>query len=168
MTLTLASIVGGYDAGLGSLDHLVDRGLAHCAEHGVAESDMLEWRLASDMFSFRQQVQAACNLAAQWPARVAGIEVPPTIEGDSDAAQLHVAIAETRAFVKSFPADQLNVKEDEPFTFDLGSVAPTLPVSRWITSFTTTNFLFHLSMAYAILRARGVPLGKPDLFAGGL
>ena len=39
---------------------------------------------------------------------------------------------------------------------------------QWIAGFATTNFYFHLSMVYAILRSRGVPLGKRDLFAGGL
>ncbi len=167
MTLTLASIVSGYDAGLGSLDHLLSRGADYCTEQGVAESEMLEWRLAPDMFSFRQQVQATCNLAAQWPARVADVDVPPSIEGESSVAQLHAAIAAARTVLKSLPAEQLNERADVPFTFELGSISPTLPVSQWITGFTTTNFHFHLSIAYAILRARGVSLSKPDLFAGG-
>ena len=168
MTVTLASIVSGYDAGLATLDHLLSRGADHCAEHGLCENETLEWKLAPDMFSFRQQAQAVCKLAAQWPARVAEIDVPPTIEGATDVAQLHEAIAQTRSFLNLFPAEQLNSRADVPFTFDLGAIAPTLPVSRWIIGFTTTNFHFHLSIAYAILRARGVPLGKPDLFAGGL
>ena len=49
--------------------------------------------------------------------------------------------------------------------------APTLPLGhagRWITGFATTNLYFHLSMAYAILRAHGVAIGKVDLFPTGL
>jgi uncharacterized protein len=53
-------------------------------------------------------------------------------------------------------------------TFDLGMMEPTLPAGQWLTGFATTNFYFHLSIAYAILRSRGVPLAKPDLFGGGL
>ena len=44
---------------------------------------------------------------------------------------------------------------------------PTLPAGQWTVS-ATTNLYFHLSMAYSILRARGVQIGKVDLFAGGL
>ena len=44
---------------------------------------------------------------------------------------------------------------------------PTLPSSQWLTVFGATNIYFHLSMAYAILRARGVKIGKLDVFAGG-
>ena len=36
-----------------------------------------------------------------------------------------------------------------------------------LTGFATTNLYFHLSTAYGILRAHGVPIGKLDLFAGG-
>ena len=32
----------------------------------------------------------------------------------------------------------------------------------YLTSFALPNFYFHVSMAYAILRQRGVPLGKKD------
>ena len=43
---------------------------------------------------------------------------------------------------------------------------PTLPAGQWLSVFATTNIYFHLSMAYAILRMKGVPIGKIDLFAG--
>ena len=43
-----------------------------------------------------------------------------------------------------------------------------MPASQWLSVFATTNIYFHLSMAYAILRMKGVPIGKIDLFAGRL
>ena len=45
---------------------------------------------------------------------------------------------------------------------------PTLPAGQWLTVFATTNLYFHLSTAYGILRAKGAPIGKPDIFASGL
>ena len=53
-------------------------------------------------------------------------------------------------------------------TVDLGQIKPTMPIGHWVLGFAQTNLIFHLSIAYAILRSRGVPLSKPDLFAGGL
>ena len=42
---------------------------------------------------------------------------------------------------------------------------PTLPAARWLTVFVAaTNLYFHLTTAYDILRARGAPLGKIDMF----
>ena len=45
---------------------------------------------------------------------------------------------------------------------------PTLPAAQWLTVFATTNLYFHFSTAYGILRSKGVPIGKIDLFASGL
>jgi hypothetical protein len=45
---------------------------------------------------------------------------------------------------------------------------PTLPAAQWLTVFATTNLYFHFSTAYAILRSKGVAIGKIDLFASGL
>jgi hypothetical protein len=37
----------------------------------------------------------------------------------------------------------------------------------FLTTFSLPNFLFHVTTAYALLRAQGVPLGKMDFLAGG-
>jgi len=65
------------------------------------------------------------------------------------------------------PAD-FEGRDDVPLTVQIGTgMTPTLPASQWLTVFASTNLYFHLSMAYAILRARGVQIGKTDVFAGG-
>ena len=43
-----------------------------------------------------------------------------------------------------------------------------MPSGQWLTVFATTNIYFHMSTAYGILRSKGVPIGKVDIFAGGL
>jgi len=37
-----------------------------------------------------------------------------------------------------------------------------------INQFLMPNFWFHVTTAYAILRSKGVPLGKLDFIAGGM
>ena len=37
----------------------------------------------------------------------------------------------------------------------------------FLLGFSIPNFLFHVTTAYDILRAEGVPLGKADYLAGG-
>ena len=41
-----------------------------------------------------------------------------------------------------------------------------LPIKDAVISHGIPNFLFHVSTAYSILRAKGVPLGKLDFIAG--
>ena len=65
---------------------------------------------------------------------VGRIDFPAAFEG-----------AETRRVELRFPGVELNFEGQ-----------------GYLTSFALPNFYFHLSMAYAILRHLGVPLGKRD------
>ena len=84
-------------------------------------------------------------------------------------AGFHTAIADARAWLATLKPEQLVSREDTPLTHKLGTgMEPTLPGGQWITSFGLTNISFHTSMVYAILRAKGVTIGKSDLFPLGL
>ena len=168
MEVNLATVVLGWDKLLVTADHLLAKGAEHAAANGVSEAEMLDWRLAPDMFPLRRQIQVVCNLVQQWSARPAGLPVPPDATGDADIAQLKQTIAAARDFLAAIRPEQLAGRDNEVLTVDLGQIKPTMPIGQWVLGFAQTNLIFHLSIAYAILRSRGVPLSKPDLFAGGL
>ena len=167
MQVDLAALALSYAKGLASLDHILGKSAEHFAGT-VPETEMLEWRLAPDMFPLRSQVQFAANLAAQWTARAAGVDVPPSHEGEMTVAELRRSIAESLDFMNSIQRSRFEGRDEVAETIDLGEIQPTMTVGQWMTGFATTNFYFHLTTAYAILRSHGVPLGKRDLFAGGL
>jgi uncharacterized protein len=149
--------------------HLLDKGAEHARSQGVGEEEMLGWRLIDDMHPLRFQLAVVNNFAQSWPARAAGLEVPPEVPLDLDGQGLRAAFDRSAAFLEILTPEQFEDRADTPITQKLGeTMEPTLPADRWLSGFATTNLLFHLSIAYAILRARGVPLGKVDLFAGGL
>jgi hypothetical protein len=166
--VSLYSFVALYSRGLVSLGHLLGKGSEHAQAAGTAEAEMLEWRLAPDMFSLRRQAEVVCNFARQWPARAAGLPVPESLASELSVSQLQASIAEAQDYLAGLRPEQFEGRDDVLLTFNLGQLEPTLPIGQWITGFATTNFYFHLSMVYAILRSRGVQLSKPDLFAGGL
>ena len=163
MKLDLATTVARYANTLATLDHLLTAGEAH-----GSGDDMLEWRLAPDMFPLRRQVQFVINLAVQWASRAAGLPVPPSVEGESTLGELRTEIAKARDTLANIGPEHFAGRDDEPLEVDLNQIKPTMPVGQWIAGFATTNFYFHFSIVYAILRANGVPIGKRDLFAGGL
>ena len=167
MKVDLAAVVFGWDKALGSTDHVLSKGADFARDKGIAESEMLDWRLAPDMFPLSRQVQVVCNLVQQWAARAANVDVPAEPHGGT-VAELKADIAAARQFLAGFKAEQFGGRDDVLVEVDLGMISPTMPIGQWISSFAQTNILFHLSIAYAILRSRGVPLGKPDLFGGGL
>jgi hypothetical protein len=168
MGVNLFSFVDLYSKGLTTLDHLLGKGSEFAKSKGVSDADMLQWRLIDDMHPLRFQARNVINFARSWPARVAGLEILPDIGDDADLPALKAAIAETKAFLATLKPEQFAGRDDAAHTQNLGGLEPTLPLGQWVTGFATTNFYFHLSMAYAILRHHGVQIGKRDVFAGGL
>lgn len=170
MAVNLFTFVDLYSRVLATADHILTKGEAHASSIGASEAEMLDWRLIDDMQPLRFQLMVVCDFSQQWPARVAGVSLPPDVDQGLDAAGFHAAIAASKAFLAALRADQFEGRDDVPLTVSIasGAMEPTLSAGRWLTIFATTNLCFHLSAAYAILRARGVQIGKADLFPTGL
>ena len=169
MTVTLNDFAPMYGKMVDTAAHLLNKGKAYAVEQGIAEADMLNWRLAGDMNPLSFQLAVVINFATGWLARASGVDAPEAVVGaDLDIAGFEQALAGARRFVDG-QAGQLTGRDDVPVTFKIGDIMePTLPAAQWITGFATTNIYFHVSMAYAILRMKGVPLGKLDMFPKGL
>ena len=169
MTIGLYSFVGMYTRVLDTAAHLLTKGVEHAAASGVPEADMLDWRLIDDMAPLRFQLMVVCNFPPQWLSRAAGLPVPEDVSADLDVAGFKAAIAKSKAYLAALTPEQFAGRDDVPLTVTLGNgLSPTLPAGQWVSVFATTNLYFHLSTAYGILRAKGVQIGKPDLFGGGL
>ncbi|WP_394762472.1 DUF1993 domain-containing protein [Phenylobacterium sp.] len=169
MTTNLFTFIGLYSRLLDTAASLLKKGDAFAKAQGVSEADMLGWRLIDDMAPLAFQIMVVCNFSRQWPARVAGLPVPEAIEADLSLAGFQTAIAEAKAYLATLTPKQFADRDDVPLTVEIGTgMTPTLPSAQWLTVFATTNLYFHLSTAYGILRSKGVPIGKPDMFAGGL
>ncbi|WP_374468234.1 DUF1993 family protein [Phenylobacterium sp.] len=168
MKVDLYTTVGVYSRGLDVLANVLTKAGDHAGAVGVSEAEMLDWRLAPDMFNLRQQANTVLSFARGWPARAAGVEVPPALADDLDLPGLLGAIQEAKADLSALKPEQFQGRDEVPLTFNIGVMEPTLPIAQWLTGFATPNFYFHLSMAYAIARHKGAALGKRDFFAGGL
>lgn len=169
MTIDLFSFVGLYDRQLESLSHLLGKGAAFAQEQGLDPDAILDWRLIEDMHPVRFQAEVVISFSRQWTARVAGLPVPDRLEDSVSLDALHAAIVTARADLAALTPEQFAGRDDVPLTIQItDTMEPTLPAGQWLSVFATTNIYFHLSMAYAILRAKGVPIGKIDLFAGRL
>lgn len=165
----LFTFVELYNRVLGTTEHLLDKGAAHARAEGGTGEECLDWRLIEDMNPARFQAMVVINFTRSWPARVAGVEPPAGIEQDLDLAGFKAAVAEAKAYLASLKPEQFEGRDAEPLTVKIGDIMePTMPAAQWLSVFATTNIMFHLSTLYGIFRAKGVKIGKPDLFAGGL
>jgi hypothetical protein len=169
MTVSLFTFIDLYRRQLVTARHLLDKGEAHALAQGQSSADMLGWRLIDDMYPLGFQLMVVINFSQQWPAQVAGLPEPEAIGADLDADAFRATIDRAIAGLDAMTADQFVGRDDTPLTFRIGEgMEPTLPAGQWLSVFATTNIYFHLSTVYGILRARGVPVGKVDLFASGL
>lgn len=171
-TVNAYTFVEMYRLVLDTASHLLIKGAEHAAATGVSDGKMLDWRLIEDMHPLRFQIMVVCNFTRQWPARVAGLPLPESVGDELDLAGFQAAIADAKGYLAALTPEQFEGRDEVALTISIGNseieMKPTLPAGRWLAVFATTNLYFHLSTAYDILRAKGVPIGKMDLFAGGL
>ncbi len=149
--------------GLDVLSGLLDKAKAST----LSEAELFEARLADDMRPFPDQVRMATFGARSCMARLAGIEWPRTDDSEATLADLKATVALTRSFISQMPPDALDGAEARPVTLKLPAMELNFIGEGYLTSFALPNFYFHLSMAYAVLRSRGVDLGKRD-FLGNI
>ncbi len=127
------------------------------------EAELLEARLAPDMRPFPAQIQMASDSAKNAMARLAGIEAPVMPDTEASFAELKERCDKTIAFVEIIHAAALAGAEDREVIMKFpGGTGYRFTGKDYLTGFALPNFFFHVTTAYALLRAAGVSLGKPD------
>jgi uncharacterized protein len=152
---------------LSSLSAILDKAEAFAMERKIDPAVLLGWRLAPDMFALARQVQIATDHAKGCCARLAGVEVPKYPDDEATFADLRARIARTVDFVQGFEAGDIDGSEQRDITLTAGSRELRFKGQQYLVSFALPNFYFHVTTAYAILRACGVPIGKRD-FLGAM
>lgn len=152
---------------LRNLDHVLGKGLAHAKARGFDPDVLVNDRLAPDMLPFKRQITIACDSAKLCVARVGGIDAPKFDDTETTGDELRARIRKTLDFLESVRPEQLDGGEDRPVTYP---VSPDRKVTvtglEYLQQRALPNMFFHVSVAYAILRHNGVPLGKVDFLAG--
>ena len=144
---------------LDTLSHLLDLG----AKHGDLEA-ALQARLAPDMLPLAAQVAFACNQPRGFSQWCAGQPVENLPHDIGNLAQAREVIADTKARVASITAGDAKLDEDKRVGLGPGRYC-VLPARQYVSDYLLPNLYFHITAAYAILRMRGVPVGKADYMA---
>lgn len=164
MTMSLfEATVPAFRQQLGALSGLLDKAEAHCAATGHDPAALVAARLADDMNPFGYQVKSATvhSLGAIEGVRK-GVFSPDMNPWPSDLAGLRAQLDVTRGAVAVLTADEVNGFVDRDVAFIVGERRMDFVAEGFLLSFTMPNFYFHVTTAYAILRANGVAIGKRD------
>ena len=118
-------------------------------------------RLAPDMLPLGKQIQIACDTAKGAASRLTGVTAPVFEDNEKSFDDYMNRIQKTMNYLESFKPEQFNGFENKTVEF------PWYPGKfimgkDFLIQHAMPNFYFHTSMAYAILRANGVDLGKTD------
>jgi hypothetical protein len=144
------------------LTRIIQKGEAFVQEGKATEAELIEARLAPDMFPFVRQIQIATDNAKGGVARLAGM-VPPVMEDtETTFAALKARVAATRAFVESVPESALENVEGKTVRLQWMPEGMHFAADDYAQLYVLQNTLFHVVTAYDILRMKGVQLGKQD------
>lgn len=148
---------------LNSLNGLVSRAEAHCAEQGLAPEALTSAQLAPDMFPFAKQITAAAHHSAGAIAGVrAGVFGPRLDAAPTDFASLHQEVEGAIAALQAMTPGELDAIAERDTCFEFGTTRMDFTVEDFLMSFSLPNFFFHTTTAYAILRNQGLGIGKRD------
>jgi hypothetical protein len=168
MTSPLYSVsIPAFIRGLHNLSAILDKGKAFADANGIAHSELLEARVIDDMAPLTRQVQMVTDTAKGVAVRVGQMENAVWADAEVSFDELQARISKAIAFVKAAPAGGFDGREDAAVTLQTPSGDFPFTGSSYVHGYAIPNFYFHLTTAYAILRMKGVPLGKLD-FLGAI
>jgi hypothetical protein len=158
-----------YDASapafVASLTHIqswLDKALAE----GKDEKALMEARLAPDMRPFPAQIQMASDAAKGCIARLTGVANPAMPDTEASFAELKARCQKTIDFIQSVAPSAYDGADTRQATVRFpNGMGYVFAGKDFLTAFALPNFYFHVTTTYALLRAAGVSVGKPDFLA---
>ncbi|MBK8237773.1 MAG: DUF1993 domain-containing protein [Deltaproteobacteria bacterium] len=146
---------------LAQLDLWLDKADAAAKTRSFNADAFLQCRLAPDQFALVRQLQIVCDTARQAASRLTGkpFEAQPDTETTIDEvrARMHATLTYLDGLTAADFADAATREITQPRW-----EGKTMTGADYFVEHALPNFYFHLTHAYALLRANGVPLGKRD------
>lgn len=150
----------------GAMSAFLAKGEAWAEEHGIDPATLLTARLYDDMAPLTAQVQRASDAAKFAVVRIGGVEAPAMADDEASFADLHARIGKTVDLLRSVPPEAMNGQEDKIVTLTTPGRSLDFTGRSYALGFVLPNFYFHVTTGYAILRTKGVPVGKMDYLGG--
>ncbi|KQQ38612.1 hypothetical protein ASG19_06150 [Rhizobium sp. Leaf306] len=163
MSLSLYDVsVPAFIRGFANLSEILKKAEAFADEKGIPHSQLLEACLIEDMLPLTGQIQRASDTAKFVPVRVGQLENVAMEDNEVTFADLHARIDKTVAFLKTVVPASMSGRDEAEVVLKTRSGEMKFTATDYVLGFALPNFYFHLTAAYAILRHKGVPIGKTD------
>ena len=163
MSLSLYDVsIPAFLRGFANLSAILEKGRAYADEQGIPHAELLESRLIKDMAPLTAQIQRCSDTAKGVAVRVGQADNVAMPDTETSFDELQARIAATVAFLEAAPAESFDGREAATVTLKTAGGEVSFSGRDFVLGFALPNFFFHLTTAYAILRMKGVPIGKLD------
>lgn len=150
-----------------ALISLIDTVQEQAQEKNMTDAQVLDLRLAPDMFAFARQIQIVSDNAKGMVSRLTGKENPKMEDTETTLADLRARLNNTIAYLETFTeADFENAATQEarfPWFPGMHMVG-----ADYIFGYGLPNFFFHVVTAYDIIRHHGFEVGKANYMGSSL
>jgi hypothetical protein len=151
---------------LENLSKILDKAAAQAKTEDRDPKTLLEARLAADMFPFTRQIQIVSDTAKGCAARLIGQEPPSWPDEETTLPQLQERIAKTIAYLAGWQREEFANAEGREIVLKFPNRTLQMLGGDYVNNFVMPNFHFHMTVAYALLRANGIAVGKMDYLGG--
>src|SRR5690606_4263564 len=129
---------------------------------GLVPGEILQARLASDMVPFGKQISMSCNKVEAYLSMLMQRDLPVPVEPAMMYPALKGRLLETSGFVQSIEPSMLNGAQAHTYNMTPTTALGWHGGDDYIRHLVVPDFYFHISIAHAILRYLGTPIGKRD------
>lgn len=141
---------------------LLKKGEVYAKEKQIPTADLLATRIYDDMLPLTMQVIIIAGASNRAIERLTGT-APAEVQGrEKTLEELYDIIDDTLKNLAGVSKDAVNAKAGNEVPCQVSGKTLTAEISAYIQGYTLPTVYFHLNIAYAILRSKGVPLGKND------
>ncbi|GAB0174295.1 MAG: DUF1993 domain-containing protein [Candidatus Altimarinota bacterium] len=152
-------------ARLKGLLSLIEKIESQVKEKNMIDAEVLNLRLAPDMFSFAKQIQIATDNAKGMASRLARVEAPKFEDNETTLSDLKNRLNKTISYLETFTSEHFKDADTAEARF------PYFPGMKmvgkgYVFTYGIPNFMFHVVTAYSILRNAGFDIGKADFMGG--
>lgn len=124
--------------------------------------ELLRARLANDMLPLGRQIQIASDNAKNAPARLTGRKAPLFADDEQTIGEYRHRLEEVIAFLQTLTPEDFEGSETCMIDQSFRHVGSTMAGDDYVRALVLPNFYFHVAVTHAILRYKGLRLGKSD------
>ena len=145
---------------LEAIDDVLVIAADHCAGSDLDAADQVQSRLAPDMFTLAEQIQAMTNHARMVVGLLADVAVPEEAPVDITIDALRARIARARGFIEGVDRAAIDAGAMRPLAVKNRIGVLNMEGAEYLMRVALPQVLFHATTGYDLVRHAGVEVGK--------